>query len=384
MTQMEAAFFDHNSTTPLDARVLAVMQPFLSGYHGNPTSRHRFGRTARHAIEEAREQVARSVNVKSSQVIFTASGTEADNHAIFGLTAQFSPAAIAVSSIEHPAVMRPAHMQISKGWKLLKIAVDHQGVIDLDNLDHLLAQDVALVSVMMANNETGTIQPIEEVVKLAKKYGSLVHTDAVQALGKLPIDFASIGANAMTLSSHKVYGPQGAAALILDKRADIAPFIYGGGQERGLRSGTENTAAIVGFGMACELANEALLSRQLHTRALRDQLEQGLSKLGARIFGQEAKRLSNTSFFAFEDIEGETLVMAMDRKGFAIASGSACSSDSIEPSSVLLAMGVDPDFARGAVRVSVGQDNSSEQIATFLTALESEVQRLKQLTAIAV
>jgi cysteine desulfurase len=228
------------------------------------------------------------------------------------------------------------------------------------------------------------IQDIAQIAERVKRRGAYMHTDAVQALGKLPVDFAGLNVNAMSLSSHKINGPQGAGALILDKRVDIQPLIYGGGQEKGLRSGTENVAAIVGFGLACELASRELEQRTTATRAMRDQLEQGLANLGAVIFGNAAERLPNTSFFAFPDIEGETLVVALDRKGFAVASGSACSSDSTEPSHVLLAMDVEKDLARGAVRVSLGKDNTPAQIEAFLAALEGELLRLKRLTAIAV
>jgi cysteine desulfurase len=210
-----------------------------------------------------------------------------------------------------------------------------------------------------------------------------MHTDAVQGLGKLKLDFSDLNVHAMTISSHKIHGPQGAAALILDKRVDIQPLLHGGGQERGLRSGTENVAAIVGFGIACELAVANINSYTTHTQALRDQFEQGLKALNVTIFGYKVARLPNTSFFAVDGIEGETLVMALDRKGYAVASGSACSSDSTEPSHVLLAMGVHKDVARGAVRVSFGANNTAAQVTDFLVTLSNEILRLKQLTAIA-
>ena len=210
-----------------------------------------------------------------------------------------------------------------------------------------------------------------------------MHTDAVQGLSKIPLNFSDLNVHAMTVSSHKIHGPQGAAALVLDKRVDIQPLLHGGGQERGLRSGTENVAAIVGFGMACELAAANVQGFASHTAVLRDQFEQGLKTLDVTIFSDKVARIPNTSFFAVDGIEGETLVMALDRKGFAVASGSACSSDSTEPSHVLLAMGVHPDLARGAIRVSFGQQNTAAQVADLLNTLKSEVSRLKQLTGIA-
>ena len=377
-------YFDHNATTAIDPRVLEVMLPFLQNQHGNPTSRHAFGRTARQAIDQAREQVAAAVGAHPSQVVFTSGGTEANNFAIQGICAAQAPGRIAVSVIEHPAVLKPAEALQGRGWKLASVAADPLGRLDLDSLQATLQQPTTLLSVMAANNETGVIQDIPAVAELAQRHGVLVHTDAVQALGKMGLDFNALGVQAMSLSSHKINGPQGAGALVLDKRVDIRPLLYGGGQEKNLRSGTENIAAIVGFGLACELAQRELTQRTSTTARLRDQLEQGLCRLGGVIFGASAKRLSNTSFFAFPNVEGETLVMALDRKGFAVASGSACSSDSTEPSHVLTAMGIAPELARGAVRVSLGHDNTESQVDAFLQTLEGELTRMKRMAAIAI
>jgi cysteine desulfurase len=377
-------YFDHNATTAVDAYVLESMLPFMTEQHGNPTSRHSFGRHARSAIERAREQVADAVNAHPSQVIFTSGGTEANNLAITGIASAYGKSQIVVSAIEHPCVTRPAHAMKQRGWQLATLGVSQAGVIEFSALDAILDRETSIVSTMLANNETGTIQPVAELAEIARRHGVAMHTDAVHALGKMKVDFEVLNVHAMTLSSHKINGPQGAGALVLDKRIDIQPVIYGGGQERGLRSGTENVAAIIGFGAACELLNARLLQHTGKIRQLRDQLEIGLKKLGAAIFGADAERLPNTSFFAFNEIEGETLVMAMDRKGFAVASGSACSSDSSEPSSVLLAMGVERDLAKGAIRVSLGTNNTSEQIDAFLQVLAGEITRLRQLTAIAV
>lgn len=377
-------YFDHNATTALDACVLETMLPFMTQQHGNPTSRHSFGRHARSAIERAREQVANAVNAHPSQVIFTSGGTEANNLAITGIAGSYGVSQIVTSAIEHPCVIRPALAMKHRGWKLATLNVDDCGIVKAAELDALLKADTSIVSVMLANNETGAMQPVTELAEIARRHGITLHTDAVQALGKIKVDFAELNVHAMTLSSHKINGPQGAGALILDKRIDIQPVIHGGGQERGVRSGTENVAAIVGFGAACELIQSRLSQHNSYIRPLRERLERGLNKLDAVIFGAGAERLSNTSFFAFNEIDGETLVMALDRKGFAVASGSACSSDSSEPSSVLLAMGVEPDLAKGAIRVSLGMQNSQEQIDTFLAVLEQEITRLRQLTAIAV
>ena len=380
---MNQVYFDHNSTTALKTQVLEAMLPFMANQHGNPTSRHSFGRTARAAVEHAREQVAAAVGAYATQIVFTASGTEANNFAVHGICSNLDAGQILTSAIEHPCVSRPAIAMQSRGWKAKSIKVDADCNIDMQHLQNLLQTPTNLVSVMLANNETGAIQDIAKVAELAREHKAYVHTDAVQALGKIPVDFFALNVHAMTISSHKIGGPLGAGALVLDKRIDIQPLLYGGGQEKGLRSGTENVAAIVGFGAACELAVSHLTAFDMHTENLRKHLEIGLSKLNAVMFGQSDLRIPNTSFFAFPNMDGETLVMALDRKGFAVASGSACSSDSDKPSHVLLAMGVNEDLARGAVRVSFGMNNTLDQVQHFLAVLENELARLKNLTAMA-
>ena len=381
----EHIYLDNNSTTLLDPRVLEAMLPYMQHQYGNATSRHLFGRAARQALDQAREQVAEACGAHPSQVTFTASGTEANNFAIQGMAGNNENAKqVAVSAIEHPAVTRPAFALRENDYRIAVIATDNFGKVDHLSLDVALEKPTSLVSVMLANNETGVIQDIAKLAEIAKSKGALFHTDAVQALGKIAVDFESLGVHAMTVSSHKINGPQGAGALILDKRVDIKPLLHGGGQEKGLRSGTENVAAIVGFGTACALLKTERETRAKVTAQLRNAFELGLHDLGATIFGDKAARLANTSFFAFNEIEGETLVMALDRKGFSVASGSACSSDSTEPSHVLMAMGVAPDLARGAVRVSFGVKNTSDELNRFLAALQTEVQRLRQLTAVAV
>jgi len=384
--QMASIYFDHNATTALNNQVLDVMLPWLSNQTGNPTSRHIFGRSARDAIEHARAQVAEACGAYTSQVVFTSCGTEANNFAIKGI-ATINPTSISAqiltSAIEHPCVTRPAIAMQQYGYINQQIAVDTQGKVDLAQLKLQLRTATKLVSVMLANNETGVIQDINSIAEMARSVGAVIHTDAVQALGKFDLSFADLNVNAMTISSHKIHGPQGAAALILDKKLDMQPQIHGGGQEKGLRSGTENVAAIVGFGAACELAISNRANFVAHTAALRDQLEQGLKALNVSIFGNKVSRIPNTSFFAIDGIEGETMVMALDRKGYAVASGSACSSDSTEPSQVLLAMGVPADLARGAVRVSFGANNTAEQVTNFLATLSNEILRLRQMSAIA-
>jgi cysteine desulfurase len=380
---MNTVYLDHNSTTALKPQVLQSMLPWLTETTGNATSRHVYGRNARDAVEAARKQIADCVGVQASQVVFTSGGTEANNFAIKGIAANLTPTQLLVSAIEHPCVSRPALALAWQQWQVQTLQVDANGVIDLADAEQKLATRTGLVSAMLANNETGALQPVAELAALAKAHGALCHTDAVQAFGKLAVDFTALGVSAMTISSHKIGGPVGVGALILDKRVDIAPLLHGGGQERGLRSGTENVAGIVGFAAACKLALETLKSRSAAQTNLRGQLEAGLQALGASMFGQQASRLPNTSFFAIPNIEGETLVTALDKAGFAVASGSACSSDSTEPSHVLLAMGVEADLARGAVRISVSDSNSEDEIQGFLKALQQEVKRLKGLSAVA-
>lgn len=378
------AYFDHNATAPLDEGVLAEMLPFLSREYGNASSRHDFGTRARRAVEKARGQVAALVNVDPAQVIFVSGGTEANNLFIRGAAGYLKPSQIVVSGIEHPCVARPAQDLARQGWKVRVLATDRRGVTETADAELALREPTGLVSVMLANNETGVIQPVAQIAALARDKRAWMHTDAVQALGKIEVDFAALGVHAMTLSAHKIYGPKGAGALIVDKRLELRPIIHGGGHEHGMRSGTENVPAIVGFGAACELAARRLDSVAQHTRTLRDRVEQGAAALGALVFGTDAERIPNTTYFAFPDIDGETLVIELDKAGFAVASGAACSSTSTEPSATLLAMGIAPELARGAVRVSFGAQNTAGEVEDFLQALGSTLSRLRRLTAIAV
>lgn len=380
-------YFDHNATTPLDPAVLEAMLPYLSAQFGNASSRHEYGRAARRAIDAAREQVAAAVGAQASEVVFTSGGSEANNLFIKGAAACLKTGRLAISAIEHPCVVKPAEQLVKRGWLLHKLAVDADGRIDADDYQAALAQRPQLVSVMLANNETGVLQDVAGLAAQAKAVGAYFHTDAVQALGKVAVDFRAlnaIGVRAMSLSAHKIGGPKGAAALVLDKRIELEAQIVGGGHERGLRSGTENIAAIVGFGRACELAVQRLDELALRLHALREQLEQGLFAMGATLFGMGAKRLPNTVYFALPDIDGETLVAQLDRAGFAVASGAACSSANPEPSHVLRAMGVSPELARGAVRISLGATNTAEQVEDFLKTLRTTLSKLQRLTAIAI
>ena len=380
---MQKVYFDHNATTAIDKKVLGVMMPYMEMQQGNPTSQHSFGRHARTAIEEAREQVALAIHAHPSEVIFTSGGTEANNMIVHGAAIKERESTLVRSNIEHPCVARPMEAMKYQGWKQALLNVSQDGVVTKEAYKNISAENISLVSVMLANNETGAIQDMELLHDFAKEKNALSHTDAVQAFGKIDVRFDELHIDAMTLSSHKIYGPQGVGALILNKRSDIEPLIYGGGQEKNLRSGTENIAAIVGFGKACELISESMKATSTHTHELKKILEVHLKDLGAVIFSEKVARLNNTTFFAFKDIEGSTLLTALDKKGFAIASGSACSSVNKEPSHVLLAMGIDEDLARGALRISFGQKNSVTEVKDFIEALKKELQTLKQLTAIA-
>lgn len=379
-------YFDHNATTPVEPAVVDAMLPWLTRNFGNASSRHDFGRAARRAIDEARSQVAAAIGAHPSEVVFTSGGSEANNLLIKGAASCLTPGLLAVSAIEHPCVIKPAEQLARRGWRLHRIAVDSDGRVDAQDYRALLAQRPKLVSVMLANNETGVLQDVATLAAQANAAGALFHTDAVQAVGKVAVDFRRLnaaGVAALTLSAHKIGGPQGAAALVLDKRVDVEPQIAGGGHERGLRSGTENVAAIVGFGAACELLEKRLAAVRSQL-ALRNQLEQGLRAIGATLFGEAAERLPNTVYFAWPEFDGETLVGRLDRAGFALASGAACSSANPEPSHVLRAMGIAPELARGAVRVSLGYANTAAQVAEFLTTLQRTVCQLQRLTAMAV
>lgn len=379
-------YLDHNATTPLDPKVLSAMLPWLEDQFGNASSRHEYGRQARQAIDEARQKVAASINAHPTEVIFTSGGSEANNLFVKGAAASFIPGVIAVSAIEHPCVLKPAAQLAANGWQLKHVAVDGAGRIKFDDFSEVVLAKPKLVSIMLANNETGVIQDVAQLATTAKASGCWFHTDAAQALGKLDIDFRKLnraGVHAMTLSAHKAYGPKGAAALILDKRVELQPLISGGGHERGLRSGTENVAAIVGFGLAAELAAQRVAELPERMQLLIRKLESRLVPMGATVFAVNSKKLPNTSYFAFRDIDGETLVGKLDREGFAVASGAACSSASPEPSHVLRAMGVAPEIARGAVRVSLGMSNTEAEIDQFIDALQVTVGRLQGMTAVA-
>ncbi len=365
-------YLDHNATTPLDERVREAMNPYLGAFFGNPSSLHRLGRISRSAIDAARGQVAALVGAQPSQIVFTSGGTEANNLAIKGLAGKLPRGTIAIGATEHPSVSAAAEHLSRQGWNLLTLAVGACGELSDPGLSVLPKAGLRFASVMLANNETGVIQDVSALAESVRQCGAYLHCDAVQAAGKIPLDFKSCGAHLLSLSSHKLYGPKGAGALVVDKSVALEPLLHGGGQEGELRGGTENVAALVGFGKAAELALVELESRRDRLLELRRQLETGLAQMPrVHLFAADAPRLSNTVQLGLSGMDGEALVMALDRKGFAVSSGSACASGGGEPSPVLLAMGVDPETAKSAIRVSLGAGNTEADVVAFLAALRS-------------
>ena len=365
------SYLDHNATTPVDPRVVEAMLPYLAGPYGNPSSLHRYGRLARDAVERARGQVAALVGAQPGEILWTSGGTEANNLALKGLCQGAPQGRVLYGATEHPAVMEAAESLRAQGWMVEPVMVDGRGLIEASAFQaQLRAGPLRVVSLMRANNETGVVQDLAPWVGPVHAAGGWLHVDATQAAGKLPLDFAALGADLMTVSSHKLYGPKGVGALVLRAEVDLQAQLHGGAQEKGLRGGTENLPAIVGFGAAAELAAAELAQRAAHCLALRERLDAGLRALpGLRLFADGVERLPNTSQFGLEGWEGEALLMHLDRLGYAVSSGSACASGSGEPSHVLLAMGIDPLTAKGAVRVSLGKDSREAEVDGFLAAL---------------
>lgn len=388
-------YLDHNATTPVDPVVLAAMQPFMTAQFANPSATYEAGRVARRAIEQAREQVAAAVDADPSDVIFTASGSEANNLLIQGLTrghrAESGEALqLACAATEHPCVLAPMRALQREGYGWSNLPVDAQGVVGQQGVTSLPAQ-TTLVSVMTANNETGVVQSIAELAGAFRAtHQGWFHSDAVQAFCKHPLSFRALndaGVSALTISGHKIAGPKGAAALIRDRAMPLQPLIYGGGQEGGWRSGTENVAAIVGFGVACE---RAMLNRDARAQQARDcqgVLENALRQRGAVIFGAGATRLPNTTYAAFPGMDGETLVSLLDRQHVAISSGAACGSGKAGVSPVLAAMGVDAALAKGAIRISLGMMSHAASdrhtVALLMAQLDAVLSQLQRFAAVA-
>jgi cysteine desulfurase len=370
-------YLDHNATTPLDSRVLAAMMPYLTTCFGNPSTLYRSGRLARDAVEVARAQVAALVAAQPQQIIFTSGGTEANNLALKGFCGQATRAGqLLVGATEHDSLLAPAESLRQSGWGLSVIPVNENGLVSLAALKSQVTENTRLISIMMANNETGVVQNIQPLVAWAHSEGIAFHSDAIQLAGKLPVDFRESGLAMMSLSAHKMYGPKGVGALVIDRSVELDPLLQGGGQEKNRRSGTENVAAIVGFGVAAELALQEQSRRLAKFQNLRDRIEQGLAGMPmVSVFAKEVERLPNTLQIGIEGVDGEMLLMQLDRKGIEVSSGSACSSEGKEPSHVLVAMGVEADLARSAIRVSLGVDNSEGDIDRFLKEFKQIVSR---------
>jgi len=362
MTTTERAYLDWNATAPLRPQARAALLEALDAI-GNPSSVHAEGRAARGIVETARERVAALVGAEPRHVVFTASGTEANMLALSPNTG--GGQRLLVSAIEHPSVRSGGRFAAVE-----EVAVTAAGVVDLADLGRRLEGAPALVSVMLANNETGVIQPIKEVARLVQEAGGLLHVDAVQAAGRIPCDINALEADLLTLSGHKIGGPKGAGALVKRRPLNLHPLVTGGGQERGERAGTENVAAIAGFGAAAGAAKANLTAESACMRGLRDRLEAGLRAAtpGLIIFGADAERLPNTTLFALDGLKAETAIIRFDLEGVAVSSGAACSSGKVQPSHVLKAMGVSAELARSAVRVSLGPTTTEDDIERFLTA----------------
>jgi len=368
-------YFDHNATTPLDPQVLEAMRPFLTTFYGNPSSLHRHGRAVKTAIEQARQQVAALVNVNPDQIVFTSGGTEANNLAITAAKCS-KKHAVLMGATEHPSVIEPIKQLALHGFQAQQVAVDSNGIISTDALSEYIKPSTGLISIMQANNETGVIQNIAPLAALAQEKGVIFHTDAVQSCGKLAVDFDALNVNLMTLSAHKIYGPKGMGALVHDNKTELTPLVYGGGQEAGLRPGTENIAGIIGFGKAAELALQLRTSRAEHLLSLRERLEQSIADInGVVIAGASVERLPNTSQILMNNVDGEMLLMQLDQKSIAVSSGSACSSNSKQPSSVLTAMAYEDKLALSAIRVSFGQQNTLDEVDSFVATLKGIIQQ---------
>ena len=383
---MKRIYLDHNATTPLDPAVLEEMLPFLTEKFGNASSVHSAGQEARRAVEQARERLARLIGADASEIVFTSGGTEADNHALRGVvdpvTANAACPHIVTSAIEHPAVLNTCQMLEKRGCAVTYVPVDEHARVDVEQVRSAIKPETKIVSIMLANNEVGTIQPVAEIAAIAHERGALVHTDAVQALGRLPIDVRKLGVDLMSVSSHKIYGPKGIGALYLRRGVRVTPLLFGGHQERHRRGGTENVPAIVGFGKASELAGALREERATRERELRDRLERAILERipHTRVNGHPTERLPNTLNAAFRFVEGESLLMNLDFEGVAVSTGSACSSGDLKPSHVLVAMGLPVEEAHGTLRFSLGRSTTEEDIDAASEALVRVVDRVRAMS----
>jgi cysteine desulfurase len=387
---MRKVYLDHSATTPSDPRVVEAMLPYLTKNFGNASSVHSFGQEARAAVDRARRQVAAFVGARANEIVFTSGGTEANNLAIRGLceAAPSHGRHIITSAIEHPSVRSSIHGLEQRGWEATQLPVYDDGIVRVEDVQAALRPDTILISVMMANNEIGTVQPIAEIGALvrAERQGGRrhlwLHTDAVQAAGRVPIDVELLGCDLLSLSAHKIYAPKGTGALFVRKGVRLTPQQVGGHQERERRGGTEAVANIVAFGAATELAQREMLERNEHTQHLRDRFEKQIAEsVGEMVFnGSRAQRLPHLSNISFRFIEGEGLLIHLDMQGVAVSSGSACSSGTLEPSPVIQALGRDDELARGSIRFSFGKDNTEADVDYVLDVLRRAVDSLRKLS----
>jgi cysteine desulfurase len=382
---MPRIYLDHNATTPPSATVVDRMSAVLREEFGNPSSVHHFGQRAKALLDEARTQVANLLGGDPSEIVFTGSGTEGDNIAIRGIAEALESTGrrhIVTSSIEHEAVLNTVKALARRGWRTTLLPVDASGIVSPDDLRHGLADDTALVSIMHANNEIGTIQPIPELAAIARERRAVFHTDAVQTAGKLPIDVKALGVDVLTISAHKFYGPKGVGAMWIRRGVRLQSALTGGKQERGRRSGTENVAGIVGMGVAAREALSKMSAEQARLRTLRDALEsQILSRVsGTARNGSPEPRVANTSNISFDRIEAESLLIALDLEGIAVSTGSACSSGTLEPSHVLKAMGLPAHRTQNSIRFSLGAANTEDDVERVVAVLPGIVEKLRSLT----
>jgi cysteine desulfurase len=380
---METIYVDNNATTRVAPEVVEAMTPYFSDFYGNPSSMHAFGGSVGAKLKAAREQVANLLGALPEEIVFTSCGTESDSTAIHAaLQSNPDRRHIITTRVEHPAVKNLVEHLGKIGYRTTFVPVDRQGRLDLDFLYDHLSDDTAVVSVMWANNETGTIFPVEEIARKARQRGIVFHTDAVQTVGKLPIDMADSAIDMLSLSGHKLHAPKGIGALYVRKGTKFAPFLMGGHQEGGRRAGTENSASIIGLGRAAQLATEWMDEENTRVRALRDKLESELLKRvpASMINGDPENRLPNTTSIAFEYIEGEAILLLMDQHGICASSGSACTSGSLEPSHVLRAMGVPFTAAHGSIRFSLSIYNTEEEIDFIIDKMPPIIERLRQMS----
>jgi cysteine desulfurase len=376
-------YMDYAATTPVDPRVLEAMKPYFSKKFGNTMSLHSFGQEAKRALEESREKIANLMNAKSGRLIFTSSATEANNMVIKGIAFANRERGkhIIVSSIEHHCILESANWLKTQGFEVTHLKVDKYGFVNLDELENAIRKDTILVSIMHANNEIGTIEPIEEIGKICRKKGVYFHTDAAQTCGKIPVDVEKMNVDLLTASSHKMYGPKGVGALYIADNVKIEPLLHGGGHEFGLRSSTVNVPAIVGFATAAEIAKKEMNSEARRLTKLRDRLIKGVLKIeDSHLNGHPTKRLPNNANFWFAFIEGESLITQLDMHGIAASTGSACSSESLEPSHVLLAIGLKHEEAHGSLRLSLGRWSKKEDVDYVLKVLPKAVERLRAIS----